>query len=1100
MIILHIKVSLTNKFKKNIMKRIFTLFSLLLLTQVSKAQFCTPVFSSYCCTSQDFIDDFFTTGATANITNMSSGGCTTPQTTSPYSNYTYFSGFMAAATPGSTFDVHIRAGSTFGQGFRVWIDWNNSGTFDPTESVFSCASGTTTQVGTISVPAGAVGGVLRMRVMCRYAGTPLATDYCATTGMTFGECEDYNINILTQPCSGKPEAGAIASASTVTLCPSATYTMIDTGYTTGVTNINFLWQKSTNGGATWTTITGTGNQPYYTIPAGTASACYRMLSLCTLSFQFDTSSNMVCVALTPPSYALLPYTQNFESWVNSCSNLDVPDDHWGNNPSTGNNSWRKNSEGSTANWVYATSGPYAPGASLGNFSARFHCYQGVGPGNLDLYVDMGSAPGNKMVMFDDLIPSFSGEIRVEFSTNGGTSFTPLDTLFDSFGLWRTDTLTITSNAPNCVLRFKATNPFTFNNDMGLDNLSVLPMCTGAPSAGIIHDTMVCAGFDFLLSVDGATQAGGLSYIWESAPTSTGPWTNIGTTIVPQIVTNTSNPTYYQCTVVCNGSSLSATTPVKFIDLNVFYYCYCNSAIPNSAFDYFDIGNVFVRKATTVPTDTIIFNAPIAAGDTFNNAGATLGYTNYQHFATIPKIYLDSTYQTSIVNLSQYTYAFGSSRVFIDYDRDGNFNTSNESVVANGISNGTPITTGAFTVPHNATLGITGLRVISNSNSPAGTILPCNSYFNGETEDYLVEIIQAPCKGPLNPGSIYISDNQICPGYDVVLIDTTHTSVSYYAGLSYQWQKSPNGTTGWTNIAGATSDTFIAIVNSNTYFRFKILCANGDSAYSAPVSVTMFPLSTCYPASGAQWGATDTCDNGAFGVGNFLFTAGGGGPHIGNPLAVKSHSTFTTVPISLYADSTYNLSFYTILKPYAHADARVTMFIDYNNNNLFDIPSERVFTGTANAANFYLNGSFKTIVNPSFGLPTGLRVVVNNNAAPNPQSDNGVGIYLSGETEDYVVQFAKKAPLGINTIADMQNIDIYPNPTSGIVFINAEFANKCNLNVVVTSITGQEVYRNVFNNVVGKFESSINLDKLARGTYTIKMQTEKGNAVRVITVE
>lgn len=1083
------------------MKKIFTLLSLVLVTCFNvKGQYCLPTYNSYCCTSFDYIDDFYTTGGTSNITNMGSGGCTTPYTTAPYHNYTFYNGMIVSASPGGTFTVNMQAGTVpfaFSQSFRVWIDWNNDGAFTAGESVFSATSSTTLQTGTVTVPAG-VSGLLRMRVMCRYNTPTLATDFCATA-MSFGETEDYLVNITSVPCTGKPEAGNIASPAVVTLCPTNTYQLIDTGFTTGVYAINYIWQKSINGGTSWSSIAGATTSAY-TIPAGTPSAMYRMLALCTTSFQFDTS-NVITVNLTPPSYAALPYVQSFENWTNSCDNKDLPDVYWTNLPSKGNKSWRKNNEGTTGNWVYPTSGVYNPLSTDGNYSARFHSYQANGSGALSLYIDLSTAAGNKQLLFDDNI-DFGTTLQVDLSTNGGTSFSSIGNFISNLGDWRADTITIPSNSPTCIIRFTSTTSSTFIQDLGLDNVRVLPPCGGTPNSGTIHDTTVCAStttdtFRFNLTVDNATIAAGITYTWQSSPNAGGPWTVIGNSIVPKFSTYVTGPTYFQCVVSCINSGQSSTTPAHLINNNLWYYCYCNTSLSNSGFDNFDIGNVYICKTTGTPVDTIVFNAPIAASDTQNNANATNTYTSFQNIAPVKKLYLDSTYKTSIVNISQFLNAFGASRIFIDYNQDGSYNTSTEAVTGNGISNN--ITTGAFTVPHAAKIGITGMRVISSSSSAPGSIQPCSGYAYGETEDYLVEIIQANCVSPLNPGSVYQSDNQICAGYEVVLIDTSHTSGNAYAGLTFNWQQSANGTTGWTNIAGAVNDTFLAAVTANTYYRFSVRCINGDSAFSPSVFVTLLPSQTCYPASGAQWGKYDSTDNGSFRIGQYLFTGGGGGPHIGNPYATRARTNFTT-NIDLYSDSLYKISFYSIIKPYAHADARVTMFIDYNNDAIFNIPNERVFIGTANAANFYLTGAFRT---PKTGIalntPTGLRIIVNNNSGPNPQSDQGVGIYTSGETEDYIVTF-KKAPLAINTIANLSNLNVYPNPTSGIVYIDADINTSSDVNIAVVSVTGQTVYSNTLKNVSNKLSTSINLEKMAKGIYTVKIQTKEGTAVQLLTIE
>lgn len=77
---------------------------------------------------------------------------------------------------------------------KAWIDWNKDCTLDPATEEYNLGSGTTTGLTPISpsitIPATAKDGVVKMRLNTRYSGyaTP-----CSTIG--YGESEDYLINI-----------------------------------------------------------------------------------------------------------------------------------------------------------------------------------------------------------------------------------------------------------------------------------------------------------------------------------------------------------------------------------------------------------------------------------------------------------------------------------------------------------------------------------------------------------------------------------------------------------------------------------------------------------------------------------------------------------------------------------------------------------------------------------------------------------------------------------------------------------------------------------------------------------------------------------------
>jgi hypothetical protein len=72
------------------------------------------------------------------------------------------------------------------------------------------------------------------------------------------------------------------------------------------------------------------------------------------------------------------------------------------------------------------------------------------------------------------------------------------------------------------------------------------------------------------------------------------------------------------------------------------------------------------------------------------------------------------------------------------------------------------------------------------------------------------------------------------------------------GIGYQWQSSPDNSV-WTNIAGATSATYLATNGSNTYYRCIITCTNsGLSSNSASILVN---FSGAAPANDLPCNAT-----------------------------------------------------------------------------------------------------------------------------------------------------------------------------------------------------------------------------------------------------
>lgn len=1082
-------------------KKLQLVLVLLFSIQGVFGQYCFPTFSIGC-TSNDFINNVFTTGGVSNINNLNTG-CTG---TTP-SVYTFYNTQVVSQIQGFGFNISMQAGTAFSQGFRVWIDWNQDLDFaDPGEDVYvSPGSATTPFVGTINVPITATPGQTRMRILCRYVTVPAITDYCGT-GFSFGECEDYVMDVIpATPCSGTPNAGN-AFPVTQTLCAGQVANLSLQGATLQG-NLTYQWQQSTNGGATWVNVIGGigATSPGYQTASLTTTIMYRMIMNCTNSGLADTS-NPCTINVTGPTYASLPYNESFESWTNYCNVQDVPTYNWSNNPATGNDSWRRFDEGSSAAWTAPTAGAYFPAASHNSYSARFHSSYTALSGNLDVYIDCSSSIGNKTLSFDYINDNitFGGFdfLEVLYSTNGGATFVPLST-FNNAQTWTNNMVIVPSNSATTVIRFRATGD-NMNSDIGIDNMMVLPPCAGTPNAGAITQMMVCPNTNFNLTLSGNTLQGGLIYYWESAPTATGPWTPVGLpTAAPTTTTQIPVATYFRCIVECQATALTDTTAPELIDLNSFYYCYCISQANPPTFTFQNIGNVSLINTSN---NAILLNN----GNPLPLLGNFSPINLYSQFAfTVPpiEIYRDSTYSGLVTSFAQNTwYNNGFAAIYIDYDRDGVFNPITELAAAGFSNSPSQIMASNFTVPSTASYGITGMRVVYEVAGSATTINPCGNYSNGETEDYLVNIALPPCHTPPNAGIAHISDTITCPGYTVFLIDTTHDL--NFQNLTFNWQYSVDGVN-FTDVPLATADTMSFTVNSNTWFRFRTTCNGTSTGYSNVVKVVMSPPFACYGNSQAIGGILDSSDVGAVIISdmsnnNNIYSFISGGPHLNNPNAIRRRTDYTSFgAMDLSTDSTYKLSIYHIMKSLTHADAKITVFIDYNNNQAYDVPNERVFTGIANVNNFYLVGSFTTPVNPALNVPTGMRVVLNNDLGASAASDNGVGTYVSGETEDYLVKFRLKQlfPTSLEEVSQLDNVGVYPNPANSKVYIGFDAKENMDVTISIISMTCSLVDTRVVSNIYGAHVSEFNVGSLAKGAYMIKISTSNGaNLMRKLIVE
>ncbi len=112
-----------------------------------------------------------------------------------------FTGIIGTLTAGANASVAVEGNTdgNFKTYISVYIDWNRNGTFDAGENydigVISNSTGTDGQqaTGTIAVPAGALTGNTRMRVIKKFSSTVAYPAACNTAG--FGQAEDYTVTV-----------------------------------------------------------------------------------------------------------------------------------------------------------------------------------------------------------------------------------------------------------------------------------------------------------------------------------------------------------------------------------------------------------------------------------------------------------------------------------------------------------------------------------------------------------------------------------------------------------------------------------------------------------------------------------------------------------------------------------------------------------------------------------------------------------------------------------------------------------------------------------------------------------------------------------------
>jgi chitodextrinase len=208
----------------------------------SPVNFTTPETQlSYCASQGNSVADEYISRVQLNTINNASGAAGYSNFTNISTNLTQNQAYTITITPTWT-------GSTYPEGYAVWIDYNKNGTFDSNELVYSRAASTATPVsGSFTVPTTALEGATRMRVSMKYNGIPTA---CET--FSYGEVEDYTVVIGAAVGDTQPP-----SAPTNLTASNIAQTTLTLNWTASTDNVGVVGYDVYMNGSSIGTVTST---------------------------------------------------------------------------------------------------------------------------------------------------------------------------------------------------------------------------------------------------------------------------------------------------------------------------------------------------------------------------------------------------------------------------------------------------------------------------------------------------------------------------------------------------------------------------------------------------------------------------------------------------------------------------------------------------------------------------------------------------------------------------------------------------------------------------------------------------------------------------
>ncbi|WP_442267199.1 fibronectin type III domain-containing protein [Tenacibaculum sp. ZS6-P6] len=580
----------------------------------------------------------------------------------------------------------------------------------------------------------------------------------------------------------------------------------------------------------------------------------------------------------------------------------------------------------------------------------------------------------------------------------------------------------------------------------------------------------------------------------SQPNDTTPPSNVTNLQVTDITQTTANLNWTIATdnVGVTGYDIfrnNETTPFQTSTTNSFLL---TNLTPNTTTTYFvkakdAAGNSSINNSNTVtvktlpPTNTSYceagnrgtnYIAQVTLGS-INNSSGNNAYSDYTTTQSTTVSKGQSITLTITPGISSSNWNNNVVAAWIDWNQNNSFDDPNERVLLK--TRGIGGETKNITVPNDALSGATRLRVrykwYSNPN-PCGT----SSTDGDEVEDYTINVID--------------SNTDTTPPSNVTNLQVTDITQTT-ANLNWTIATDNVGVTGYdifrnnetTPFQTSTTNSFLLTnltPNTTTTYFVKAKDAAGNSSINNSNTVT---VKTLPPTN------TSYCEAGNKGT-NYIAQVTLGS--INNSSGNNAYSDYTTTQTTTVSKGqSITLTITPGISSSNWNNNVVAAWIDWNQNNSFDDPNERVLLKTRG-----IGGETKNITVPNDALSgaTRLRVRYKWYSNPNPCGTSSTD---GDEVEDYTINV-----IDSNTNFDVFNSKknrstLFPNPFNESFILDVTHFNKTKFEISIYDIVGRIIYHKKYNENQNKIEnlgSHINVP----GNYFLRIHSnQKTEILKII---
>ena len=433
-------------------------------------------------------------------------------------------------------------------------------------------------------------------------------------------------------------------------------------------------------------------------------------------------------------------------------------------------------------------------------------------------------------------------------------------------------------------------------------------------------------------------------------------------------------------------------------------------------------------------------------NTINNASTdTKGYSDYTSIST--KLAKGDVNTISITPKSTATESgYG---VWIDYNKDGKFEdtekawakTSKEAKV-----------NGTFTIPATAKLGKTRMRVVLKKN---GTPAACETFAEGEVEDYTVNILPKDTEAPTAPVNLVVSN--ITKTEATISWDTSKDNIGIAQYEVFNGETSLGTTTG--------TSYKVSNLKANTEYTVSVKAKDRAGNVSKAGKKT-FKTQDIYCVSKGSNSTYRKIDYVSFGGMTNTSGDNGGYADFTSKVATVIRGTTNRIRVNFCCDK----------KP-SGVDSSYSswgVWIDFNKDGVFGV-HERVVSLTSVNGYIDFENDIEIPLSAVLGS-TRMRVSIKYG-----ENQTACETFAHGEVEDYTVNITD-IPSSSNARTQTlgNEIMVYPNPASDYVQVKLANSKAKNLTYSIINIFGQVVKYGLLNS------DSISVYDIIPGTYVLEV--------------